>query len=267
MRVAVRQLAEGRRRPVLVLDFLPFSELRPLGNVLAEHHDDHPVFRADPIGDLTATTGYHSVADLADCYAKACVEEAALAASEPLVVGFCSTALLAVRLAERIGGPPRVLLMQPSWPTEEQAWSDFASFRAQWAPGVPATDRGAVVSGPGPHPTPEELLARMTTVLENEVPPAAAAQGLDTVDGQELVRQMLDRYRAWLTYLLACAHELRAMSAPTLTLRLLAGADDQLTLPWPQREAMRVVRVPAPGERLLDNADQLAAAVLAEADR
>jgi hypothetical protein len=196
------------------------------------------------------------MAALADGYAKTYADTSAFAGRYPLIVGYCSAAILAMRVAERVGGSPEVVLVQPSWPTESQVRADFAAFLGQWSGQAEATARLDGLAA-------EELLDRMTAELEREVHGGAAERGLDTEAGRELVRDLLDRYRAWLAFLLASAENIGTGSAsPLSSLHLLGGSDDPLVLPWPQPGEPRTVRLPPGGNDLLDSPAQLTAAIL-----
>ncbi|MET8079259.1 hypothetical protein [Streptomyces sp. NPDC005303] len=255
MGLALERLAEGSGTPVLVVDFLQFTAARSLGSVLAVPGGGRPVFRADPVGDLTGTRDCADLAELADEYAKLCVGLTAFAGRPPLVVGYCSAAALALRVAERLGGPYgppcHCVLVQPTWPTERKAWDDVESFRAQWTDGEPPAPCGPRPGGREP----EAVLSHMMSVLETETAAAATRRGLGRPEGQALVRDLLDRYRAWLGFQLAVAHDVRTGPAPVTAPRLVGGSDDRLDLAWPDTRPSGTVCLPVAGQDLLEAAE------------
>ncbi|MFJ8487812.1 hypothetical protein ACIRBZ_05430 [Streptomyces sp. NPDC094038] len=254
MKQTLEQLADGSGTPVLVVDFLQFTAARPLGSVLTAPAG-RPVFRADPVGDLTRIPGCPGLPALADGYAKLCLDSAALGGRPPLVVGYCSAAALALRVAERLGGPSgapcHTVLVQPSWPTEARAWEDWESFSAQWSDGARPPLAHPVHQGGEP----EAVLEHMMSALEAQTSTAAERRGLGTPEGRALVRDLLDRYRAWLAFQLAVAHDVRTGPVPTTAARLIGGRDDRLGLPWPESRQTGVVRLPVTGEELLEAAE------------
>ncbi|MGH3376853.1 MAG: hypothetical protein ACRDP6_19160, partial [Actinoallomurus sp.] len=98
--LTVDRLAEGPGTPILVVDFVQFSATRPLSEELGEHSRGHPVYRIDPVTDLTGEEGYRPLDALVDGYAAACAGHG-LPGGRLLVVGYCSAAPLALRLAAR----------------------------------------------------------------------------------------------------------------------------------------------------------------------
>ncbi|MYT09022.1 MULTISPECIES: hypothetical protein [Streptomyces] len=266
MERAWERLADGSGTPVLVVDFLQFTAARSLGSVLAAQGGGRPVFRADPVGLLTRSRNCVGITELADEYAKLCAGLTAFTGRPPLVVGYCSAAALALRVAERLGGPCgppcHCVLVQPTWPTGRKAWEEFESFRAQWADGEPPAPWGPCPDGEEP----EAALGHMMAVLETETAAAATRRGLGTPEGQDLLHDLLDRYRAWLGFQLTVAHDVRAGPAPAIAPRLVGGNDDRLGLPWPDSRPPRTVYLPVAGQDLLEAAELPAAVLSATGD-
>lgn len=254
-------LAGGAGNPVLIVDFLRFAAARSLGSVLAEGCGDRPVLRADPVGDLPGgTDAAPDIPTLADAYAAAYANTPAVAGRPALVVGYCSAAVLALRLAERLaqrGLWDGVVLVQPTWPNLVGVQDEFRSLHAQWAPAADPPQANSDRLGHDP----VHALDGMMSVLRTAAQSSTRARGLDTPAGRALLLDLFARYRAWLGFQLTAAHEIRDGPAPRVSFRTVGGVDDLLDAPWPLAGPSCAEYLDVPGDELLE-APGLARAVV-----
>ncbi|MBV9821597.1 MAG: hypothetical protein JO144_05085, partial [Actinobacteria bacterium] len=132
------RLSGGSSASVLVVDFQPFATGRRLGELLAADpgQRDLSVFQLEPARDLGGLGGpagldYRTLDDLAAGYAEALLAEDRTPVST--VLGYCSGALLALRIAERLAAhrPVGVLLLRPSWPEAQTIAGMLARIRSE----------------------------------------------------------------------------------------------------------------------------------------
>jgi hypothetical protein len=194
----VEQLADGDAGPVLVADFEPFSPDRRLGELLAAAVSGRPVYQIDPVGALSGGRTYVPLPELAARYAEEFLASAP-AAGRVFVVSHCSAAPLSLHITELLAASRAVttILLQPSWPDERLIRQLFAEFQDNLgAAGQPCPDLSGEPAGP---------IARMEANLREGLAAVAASRGL--TGASEVFGELLSRYRAWLSFLLACRND------------------------------------------------------------
>ena len=198
-----RQLTTGVGAPVLVVDFVPLSAGASLSSLLGAKSRGHPVYAIDPVSDLVQVREYLreylSVADMAAAYAEGFVD----AHPRVFVVGYCSAAPLALHIARilAVGRDVSVALVRPVWPDEGEIASEFAALRKGLGVGDSLRLGSLCVDAKG---DPEQALAEMTEILHGDLVSMATSRGLDA--SSAVLIELLNRYRAWLAFLLAGQH-------------------------------------------------------------
>jgi hypothetical protein len=249
-RLVTERLNDGDAEPVIVADFVRFSGTPRFSAVLSSGDHRHPIYAVDPVTDLARSGAYLPLADLAAGYA----DEFLAANATPgrtVVIGYCTAAALALRIAGRLGATTDVLavLVRPMWPDADMIRSDFAEFRAgMGAAEVPAPDLGG---------DPGATLRRLERVLEADLHAVARAHGLD--ESSSALPEMLARYRAWLGFLLTSRSAIEQSWRGELPLKVLTGAAGCTYVPWFDHGSYKVTRLSLPAD------EPLAAACLAGA--
>ncbi|HEX5119580.1 MAG TPA: hypothetical protein VFW65_30695 [Pseudonocardiaceae bacterium] len=103
------RLTQGGAGSVQAADFQPFSTTRRLGKLLADRLDDLAIHQLDPAADLARGTDYVPLDRIAAEYAESFT--AAAAAGPVTVIGFCSAAPLALRIADRLAAENDVAVL------------------------------------------------------------------------------------------------------------------------------------------------------------
>ena len=194
----VEQLADGDAGPVLVADFEPFSPDPRLGELLAAAVSGRPVYQIDPVGALSGEQTYVPLPELAAGYAQEFLASAP-AAGRVFVVSHCSAAALALHITDLLAGSREVtaILLQPSWPDDRLIRQLFAEFQDNLgAVGQPCPDLSGEPAG---------RIARMEAILREELAAVAASRGV--TGASQVFGELLSRYRAWLSFLLACRND------------------------------------------------------------
>lgn len=249
--LAVKRLTQGDAEPVIVIDFLRVSAAPRLSTMFAGEVCGHPVFAADPVADLARCAAIVPLAELAAGYADA-FRATAPAAEAVVVVGYCAAAALALQVADRLAGSGRVraILAQPTWPDAAMVSVNVAGFRAD----LGVTD-GSPCDLDG---DPGVILHRLEGVLRADMRAMARASGLDgSATVAKALADLLDRYRAWLGFLLASRAALERPWHPGVPVDVLAGTSGPAAVPWLGPGSYAVTRLALPGE------ERLAAALLA----
>lgn len=232
------RLSGGSSASVLVVDFQPFATGRRLGELLAADpaQRDLSIFQLEPARDLAASD-YRPVDELAAGYAEALLAEDQAPVST--VLGYCSGALLALRIAERLAGhrPVDVLLLRPSWPDTETIAGMLARVRAELSAAGPAPRLDA---------EPAAALAGIEQVLHADLRALAETHGLDPDAGP--LAELLQRYRGWFGYLLAVRDGLRTGRPPRLAPHVLLDESEDAALPFADPAAHRTERLRLPAD-------------------
>lgn len=259
--LTIKRLTPGDAGPVIVIDFLRVSSTPRLSTMLAGEAHDHPVIAVDPVADLARCETFVPLGELAAGYADA-VACAAPAAEATVVIGYCAAAALALRIAARLSGSGavgclsgqksrvRTILAQPTWPDTTMIRADMAGFRADL--GVTDGSPGDLAGDPG------MILHRFERVLRADIRAMARVNGLDgSAAVTRALADLLDRYRAWLGFLLASRAALEQPWHPGVPVDVVAGTSGPAAVPWLGPGSYAVTRLPLPGE------ESLAAALLA----
>lgn len=223
-------------------DFLRSSGTPRFSKLFSADNDGHPIYAVDPVTDLARSGAYAPLAELAAGYADAFLAANATP-GRTVVIGYCSTAALSLRIAGRLAAATDVLtvLARPMWPDADMIHSDFAEFRASLG----------VTDGPCPDldGDPYVTLSRLEQVLHADLRAVARAHGLDESDST--VADLLARYRAWLGFLLTSRSALRRPWRGEVPLDVLADTADCTHVPWFERGSYQVTRLPLPDDELM----------------
>lgn len=248
------RLSSGTAGSVLVVDFQPYSSGKRLGELIAAGAPERAVQQIEPARDLAARRDYRSLDELADEYASSYQP-----ADAPVLVGYCSAAILAIRLADRLPGS-RVLLVRPTWPDTAMVAETLADVRAELgAAGEPAPELTGATA---------DVLARLSDTLHRDLKTLATMHGLDPA-GRPLL-ELLERYQGWFGYLLsarAAVDDLRDRAdRPSTDLLALADSAEQATVPGLAAGSYRRRLVHLPGGAPELATAELARLLLAELD-
>lgn len=186
-------LAKGDAGPVvIVVDFL--SPVKRLGRLLAEYSGGPAVYQIDPVHDLAACACYLTLEELAGRYSEALL---AIPDDRPVVVvGYCSAAALALRIAGAlaVAHDASLVLVSPSFPDIDMVMAEFSRFRASLgAAGDSITEIGTA--------DPMAMLDDMVEILGRDIRSMAITKGVELPD--DILTELVGRYYAWLGFLLA----------------------------------------------------------------
>jgi len=232
-----QQLSNGTAASVLVVDFQPYATGRRLGELLAAEELDLSVYQLEPARDLVGRQGYLPLTEMAAEYAESFtgLDQAA----STTVLGYCSGAVLALRIAELLAADRRVAvtLLRPTWPGLDTIAGMLAAVRAELGT---ATDPPPGLSG-----APEAVLAGIDRLLNAELRALAERHGLEPDSGPLL--ELAERYRGWFGYLLAVQDAGSNRLAPGLALDLLLDEAESCAVPGiePGRYHCRRLALPA----------------------
>lgn len=246
------RLAKGAGPSFVVIDFFPLSAAPRLGDVLAAHGGQADIVQIDPVADLVPAGSYMSLEELASRYLRALIE-AGLPQRELTVVGYCSTAPLALTMAARLAEHhhPATILVFPSWPDRAMVTGELGRIRSR----LGAAGSGPVIASAAP----SALLAELTAILDQDVRAMADRNHLGTSNA--VIDEMSARYRAWFSFLLASADTLPDASAFTSVADVIVDDAPPCWLP-PDR---RTTTLAFPDSRDGDAAKSLARRILGQA--
>jgi hypothetical protein len=184
---------------VLVADARPFAAGPRLGDLLTD--GGLAVHQVDPVEGLADIGPGGALDGLAKHYA-------ATVSGAAVVVGHCSAAPLALRIAQLLDFPATVLV-RPTWPDRPLIGQILQEVRS----GLRATD---------PTPVPETL-SDVDRVLDADLDRLTGAHGIDPAGGP--LRELRDRYQRWFGYLFAAADAAPVAWPRGRTVDVLADAD------------------------------------------
>jgi hypothetical protein len=242
----LERLAAGAGRPIVVVDFLPFSSANRLGQLLCAHRADQPVYQVDPVTDLAACRGYLPLSALADAYADALAAEG-LAHRPAILVGYCSAAVLALEITARMApqGKACAVLVAPTWPDSAMIAAEYCRFRADLGgtgPDLP----GCAAEGD------DAQYQKMSGQLAEDLQAVAAANDLDA--SSAVFGDMLARYSAWLAFLIASREATAGWcspSAPAFPVQILSVDENGEEAAQPMSLHHLVDSMPVPVSELL----------------
>lgn len=247
-----QRLSSGSAASVLVVDFQPFVSGRRLGELLAAEDLDRSVYQLEPARDLAGRPGYTSLAELAAEYTESFLRLDQAASTT--VLGYCSGAILALRIAELLAAerPVAVTLLRPTWPGLDTIAGMLATVRAELG----------TSTGPPPELTgaPATVLAGIDQLLQAELRALAERHGLDPGSGPLL--ELAERYRGWFGYLLAAQDAGGARPVPGVALELLLDQDEPCDVAGIEPGGYRCRRFALPADDA--QATERLAAVLAQ---
>jgi hypothetical protein len=255
---APERLSSGAAGSVLIVDFQPYSTGRRLGELVAAGAENLSVQQIEPARDLSGRTDYLSLDELAIRYADSYRESGD--PHDTVVVGYCSAAVLAVRIAALLttSRRVRVALLRPTWPDTAMIGETLAEVRAEiGAAGEPAPELTDAA---------QAVLHGISDTLHGDLRALATLHSLDPTS--RLLLELLDRYQGWFGYLLAAraaVDALRTQAAqPPADLLVLAESAEQATAPGlaPGSYRRRLVQLPDGGADLVTG--ELARLLLAE---
>jgi hypothetical protein len=166
----VRRIVGGAAKPVLVADFQAFSSAPRLSHMVSDRAEGRPVFQVDPLGALSQDRPYISVADLA-AEAVGSFGRAQPADGPAFVIGYCSAAALAVRIAALLARTREAtaVLLRPSWPDSDGVRATFTTLAANLgARELPCPELDG---------DPDHCVRLMAELLGAELKALAASQG------------------------------------------------------------------------------------------
>lgn len=231
----LRRLSPGDSDPILVADFQAMSMSPRLSETLSEQIPGQAVFQIDPISVLSGKRLYASLPELAE----ACAEEfrsTGCQHGQMLVVGHCSASPLALRVAGLLApaGPTTAVLVNPTWPDDEQVSAKFTEFLGKFGP----ADRQA----PPLDGDPDQAVSAMDNILRDEVTALAARRG---VSGSAGVFQDLTLwYRAWLSFLLAGRNDTGSGAVGQATVTVLSDSPALVQVPGLNKDAYPIQQLP-----------------------
>lgn len=217
----VTTLSVAQRSPVLLVDFRMFSDEPTLATLL-RRAGPRGLYQIDGVKAFAAVGQQPSLTELA----QACAAALERLPAEPVViVGYCSAAVLALSIRERLSAAsarrPALMLVNPTLVDDELIDASFAALRtslgAQSAPGLP-----------GPLD-----LDTMLAALAGYVTRHLAAQRMDQVEIELMSELIIERYAHWLGFLLASRDA--EVQPPGTPVEAVLSADQSFSPPanWP----------------------------------
>ncbi|GLV87983.1 hypothetical protein Slala03_76720 [Streptomyces lavendulae subsp. lavendulae] len=196
--VSLSALSSGSGSHVVVVDFTKFSGEQTASTLLGALVEGRSLLRADPVADLSITTGWLSLSDLAGAYA-----ELLAGMDEPpvVLVGYCSAAPLALAIAAELadsGQRVPVQLIAPGFPDRQLVLDELDELRRTI--GAPSMSAGLGLDDDS-----RSAMKQIRGVLQTDLVAAAVANGLSAIEAEILTEELGARYSAWLAYLLSAA--------------------------------------------------------------
>ncbi len=221
----VTTLSPGQRSPVLLVDFLMFSDKPTLAKLLQQGAGPRGLYQIDGVLAFAATGRTARRPSLSELAAVCTAALERLPAEPAVIVGYCSAAVLALgiweRLCARSAGRPALMLVNPSLVDDELIAASFAemqeSLGTQPAPGLP-----------GPLD-----LDPMLAALAGQIAEKLAAEQLDQEELELMSEVLIERYAHWLGFLLASRDA--EVQPPGTPVRAVLSADQSFAPPasWP----------------------------------
>ena len=210
------RLRSGDGPAVLVADFQPLTAAPRLSRLISDAAAGHPVHQVDPRGALSGDRLYAGLPELAD-EAAAAFRSGTAADRRVFVVGHCSAAALALRIADRLAGERDVtaVLVQPTWPGTAHVTERLAEFQGKLGLGArPSPDLDG---------DPWSCVAAMEQLMSEGLAGLATRLGLGTAP--LAFSELLVSYRTWLAFLLACRND-RPVAVPSDSVAISVLTDE-----------------------------------------
>lgn len=198
-----------------------------VGSLLAAANHDHRVLGVNAVSDMASSMEYFPLAALASGYSSAL---GALGTTVGLIVGRCSGAALATRLAAAIADAtgdraPAVVLISPIWPALSDVIDEFAEIRRSLQP--PGQPEHFSPSSEDPR----SLLSQFDLALRSDLAAMCDSEELNEEERTIFLSELADMYRAWLGFLLATADV--GPVRPGGPLHIIAGGNGSRMFPGP----------------------------------
>lgn len=250
---SINALARGDRPAIVTLDFSLFSSGPTVGSLLAGANRDHRVLGVNAVSDMASSVEYFPLAALASGYSSAL---GALGATVGLIVGRCSGAALATRLAAAMAAEgdraPAVVLISPIWPTVSDVIEEFAEIRRSLQ--LPGSPEHSLPSAPAAR-DPRSLLSQFDLALRADLAAMCDSEELNEEERAIFLSELADVYRAWLGFLLATADVGPVRPAGSLHIIVgCRGGNGSRALP-PALSADQIITLPVADADLLGFAD------------
>jgi len=232
----LRRLSPGEADPILVADFQAMSMSPRMSEMLSERIPGRAVFQIDPIGVLSEDRHYVPLPELA----AVCAGEFSGAGADyghVHVVGHCSAAPLALRVAGLLSAtrPVTAVLVNPTWPGDDDVTAKFTEFISKFGPATRTT--------PDLTADPDLVVSGMEQLLLDEVIALAASRGLSGSAGA--FTDLTVWYRAWLAFLLAGRNDTQiALAAGRAAVTVLSDSPSTVTVPGRSADAYLVRELP-----------------------
>ncbi|WP_329352984.1 amino acid adenylation domain-containing protein [Streptomyces sp. NBC_01261] len=233
----ITTLRESTQRPVVVVDFNEFTPKTTLADVADTITTDQGLYRVDAV-----TAPLTDPADIAELARACALELDRLGVRPETVIGYCGAATLSLHLAARLTTPglpgPRLVLVEPSWPTPRSVRADADGIRASLGLATPETYDG------------ELTLEGVIDWLRPAVAAKLRAEGLPEDELDLCVGMLSERYRAWFTFLL---HTLATPVPAGLRPDAVVVGNDGLRFAHPDwaADTVRLEQLPLPTGALL----------------
>jgi hypothetical protein len=220
-RVGVEEVTDGIGDRLLTVTFAGTATGRDLDGLFRGRSRGRSVSRIDPLGELSAMTGYVPLARLAEAYRDPVASLAPVA-----IVGHCTAAALTVALADDLARHTKresaVVLLDPMRPTAAGVVQTFMQRRrALGAEGAAEPGLEHVCAH-----APERALRAMGHQLIGDGREFAVRAGLSDGEAAAFADELVSRYRAWLGFLLASMHA--GLSEPTTKTYCVLSEDREL---------------------------------------
>ena len=184
---------------IVLLDSAQFTARVTLSEMMSSGTGGWHVYPVDVVHDYVGRDGNPTIPDLAEQHA---AELLSRDHSPVVVVGYCAAAMLTRHLVGALAGHGHTateILVEPTWPTWETIVAEFRRLRLQL--GVRRVDDRPLewsVAG-------WQAVEGMLTVLREDIEQVSRDQRLSARESELFVKAFLDKYRAWLAFLVSTA--------------------------------------------------------------
>src|SRR5262249_33638712 len=136
-----------------------------------------------------------------------------------VIVGYCSAAALALRIAETLAitRDTSLVLVSPTLPDFDMVVTEFGRFRASLGAADDRIDKIDTAD-------PRTILYDMVEILDQDVKSMAVAKGIDL--SSDILPALLRRYQAWLGFLLASRGPVVKPTPYNFPIRFILAADE-----------------------------------------
>lgn len=196
--VSLSALSSGTGDHIIVVDFTKFTGEQTASALLGSLLEDRSLLRVDPVADLSTTTDWLALPELASAYAELIT---GLEQRPALLVGYCSAAPLALAIAADLaaaGLTVPVQLIAPGFPDRALVLDELDEIRQTI--GAPSMAGNAELDASS-----HAAMKQIRGILQTDLVAAAVANGLSAIEAEILTEELGARYGAWLAYVLSAA--------------------------------------------------------------